>query len=199
MSYPEFLVQWYNWPYLLALVIAIASLARPPALAELGAALGGILRLEQLSGLTILRTFSVCVAIVGLTVNGAIHDYWRRAQESAFAPALLLTVFLAVVFTRAIGGVLQRHFPRIRDVRWGGSNLSGERGRVVSRAVSPDYRAGRAQVMGADDTLYIVLCKTREEEIPYGVEVELGDFDTSDGRYFVTRAESEISDSGQDI
>ncbi|NNG16029.1 MAG: hypothetical protein HKM89_06060, partial [Gemmatimonadales bacterium] len=53
----------------------------------------------------------------------------------------------------------------------------------------PDYRAGRAQVMGDDETLHMVMCKTREGEIPYGSSVRLGEYDASDGRYFVEVAE----------
>ncbi len=92
---------------------------------------------------------------------------------------------------------MQSHFPEVKAVEWGGAGLSGERGRVVSRVVNADYRAGRAQVMGEDRTLYMVLCKTRGEEIPYGAEVRLGEYDGGDGRYFVEQVEeSEEEDRG---
>jgi len=189
VSYLDFLLAWYNWPYLIALTVALVSLARPEALERSGATVARWLRLERLSGISVMRMLSVCIAVVGLTVNGAIHDYWPRALETASLAGLLLTLFTSVVFTRALGAMLQRHFPRIKDVRWGGEGLAGQYGRVVSRKVSPDYRAGRAQVLTSEETLYMVLCKTREGEIPYGAEVELVDYDAADGRYFVIRVE----------
>lgn len=189
MNYLEFLLRWYNWPYLAALLIALASLGRLGPVGRLGARIGRWLHLERLSDHAVLRTFVLSVAVVGLTINGALHDYWPEAQETAFAPALALTLFLATVFTRAIGGVVKRHFPEIRAVQWGGAGLSGERGRVVSRLIGSDYRAGRVQVMGENHTLFMVLCKTRGEEIPYGAEVRLGEYDEGDGRYFVRPVE----------
>lgn len=185
MSYLDFLLQWYNWPYLGALAVAAVSLMRRHLLAAPGAAIGRLLRLERLSGLAVIRMFTLSVAVVGLTVNGALHDYWPEAQEAAFGPAFLLTLFLSAVFTRAIGAVVQQRFPQIKEVRWGGPGLSGRHGRVVSRMISADYRAGRAQVIGDDEILHVVLCKTRGDQIGYGAEVRLEEYDERDGRYFV--------------
>ncbi len=48
--------------------------------------------------------------------------------------------------------------------------------------------------MEEDGTLHMALCKTREEEIPYGARVVLGEYDESDGRYYVERAGDAESD-----
>jgi hypothetical protein len=196
VSYLEFLLQWYNWPYLGALALAALSLLRPHALARPGAALGRLLRLPRLSGLAVARMFTLGIAVVGLTINGALHDYWPQAQETAFAPGFLLTLFLTAVFTRAIGAFVQQRFPEIKGVRWGGPGLSGRQGRVVSRMISADYRAGRAQVIGDDEVLHVVLCKTRGDPIGYGAEVRLGEYDERDGRYFVQRLNTNGGEGG---
>lgn len=188
MNYLTFLIQWYNWPYLAGLLLAALSLARPAPLGWLGMRIGGWLGLNRVSGFVVLRAFSVTLTVVGLTVNGALHDYWPAAQERCFLPGLVATLVLAAMVTRVVGRVFEEHFPEIKAVSWGASGLSGREGRVVSRMVSEDYRAGRAQVMGDDETLHIVMCKTRGAEIPLGAMVVLGDYDDEDGRYFVEQA-----------
>lgn len=191
MNYLTFLVRWYNWPYLAGLLVLGASLARPAMLGALGVRLGGWLGLKRASGFSVLRAFAVTLSVVGLTVNGALHDYWPAAQERGFFPGLVVTVVLAVVVTRLVGRVFEEHFPHFKAVSWGESGLSGREGRVVSRMVSADYRAGRAHVMGEDETLHTVMCKTRGIEIPLGALVLLGDYDEGDGRYFVEQVEDE--------
>ncbi len=185
MNYLAFLLQWYNWPYLAALLVGAASLAKPGVLGRVGAELGRRLGAGRASGHLLIRSFAVAIAVIGLTVNGGLHDYWPEAQEVGFLPGLVFTLALAAWLTRAFGRFLDRNFPEIKAVGWGSPALSGRRGRVVSRVVSPDYRAGRAQVIGDDETLHMVLCKTVAGEIPFGSAVELGEFDRQDGRYFV--------------
>jgi len=185
VSYLLFLLRWYNWPYLAGLLLAALSLTRLDVLARVGVALGCRLGVQRVSGHSVVRIFGLALAVIGLTVNGALHDYWPRAQESGFLPGLVITLVLAGFMTRGLGQVLERHFPVIKAVRWGASDLSGREGRVVSRTVSSDYRAGRAQVMDEDETLHMVFCKTRGDEIPFGAVVVLGEYDSEDSRYYV--------------
>jgi hypothetical protein len=185
VSYFTFLVQWYNWPYLAGLLVVAASLVRPAVLGALGVRLGGWLGLKRAPGFAVLRAFTVTLTVVGLTVNGALHDYWPAAQERGFIPGLVITVVLALLVTRLVGRVSEEHFPEFKAVSWGESGLSGREGRVVSRMVSADYRAGRAHVMDEDGTLHTVMCKTGGREIPLGALVVLGEYDDEDGRYIV--------------
>ena len=188
MNYLTFLLEWYNWPYLAGIVLAGASLVRPADWDRLGSRLGDILGLEKVSGRSVVRVFAVCLALVGLTINGALHDYRPAAQERGFVPGLVIAVTLAGLVTRSIGRIFAHHFPQFKAIAWGDAGLSGKEGRIVSRQVSQDYRAGRAQVMGEDETLHMVLCKTRKAEIHYGALVVLGEYDDEDGRYYVELA-----------
>jgi hypothetical protein len=199
VDYFAFLLQWFNWPYLAAFVIGIASIVIPASVRPLGLAMAGWFGVGRVRGHVIARVFGFALGIIGLTVNGGLHDYWPEAQERGFLPGLVVSILLATLITRRIGRAFERHFPEIRAVGWGSPDLSGQEGRVVSRVVSPEYRAGRAQVMGENETLHMVLCKTKEGEIPYGAAVVLGEYDAGDGRYFVLEvgvAEETIASEG---
>ncbi len=189
MSYLVFLAQWYNWPYLAGLTVAALTVFYPRAVEPAGSALRRRIGLERAAPRSLIRVFSLSIAVVGLTLNGAVHDYWPSVQEAMFLPVLVITLGIAALATRGLGQVLERHFPEIKAVGWGGPGLTGRQGRVVSQYVGTDYRAGRAQVMGDDRTLHMVWCKTREGEIPYGSLVELREYDEADGRYYVGRVD----------
>lgn len=197
MNYFQFLIQWYNWPYLAGLGMMLLSLAYRPFLAGLGRAAGRRLGLTRTAGHSVVRTFGTTVAVVGLTVNGALHDYWPSGQEWGFVPGLAFTLSFAAYVTKRFGRFRERTFPPIRAVGLGARDLTGLEGRVVSRSVDSKYRAGRAQVMDSEETLHIVMCKTTGKEIPYGARVVLGEYDPADGRYYVERldAPEEASDS----
>lgn len=204
MSYLKFLAQWYNWPYLAAFGLTAVSFVRPAYVRGVGDSLARPLRLSRIGGHSVIRILGVTLGVMGLTVNGALHDYWPSAQQNGFLPGFALSVFVALLVTRAVGRVQERYFPEIKAVGFGARDLAGLEGRVVSRSVGPTYLAGRAQVMGDDGTLHIVLCKTGEEEIPYGSRIVLGEYDDTDGRYYARRAgepdtsESTELASGQD-
>lgn len=195
MSYLDFLVQWYNWPYLAGFAVGVLSFFSLPGLAPAGRLLGRWLGARGASPQVILRVIGFGLGIIGLTFNGALHDYWPASQEKGFLPGLIVSVTFAALLTRSVARLFERHFPEIKAVGWGSPDLEGREARVVSRMVSPDYRAGRAQLMGEDKTLHVVLCKTKEAEIPYGAAVVLDEYDEADGRYYVSELRSE-SESG---
>ncbi len=198
MNYLDFLLQWYNWPYLAALLLAIASFTRLQAIDRAGRRMGSWVGIRRVSGRALVRVFALAIAVVGLTVSGAIHDYWPARQEQGFLPGLVATTLIAALITRSIGRLFERHFPEIKAVGWGSPDLGGLKGRVVSGLVSPDYKAGRAHVMMEDGTLHTVMCKTEEGEITYGRTVRLGEYDASDGRYFVEEVGTNDRARGQE-
>jgi len=200
LSYLAFLLQWYNWPYLAGFAIGVISFVGAPGLGALGRAIGRRLGVRRVSGQAIARVYGLALGVIGLTFSGALHDYWPAWQERGFLPVLVASGVLAALVTRWIGRLFERHFPEIKAVGWGSPDLEGREARVVSRVVNRDYKAGRAQLMGEDETLHVVMCKTRDGEIPYGAAVLLGEYDATDGRYFVVEvgAVSSTRDVGSD-
>ena len=187
MSYFQFLLQWYNWPYLVGLGVTVASLAHRPLLSGLGASAGRRLGLTNTPGHSVVRTFGLTFIAIGLTLNGVLHDYWSSAQQRGFLPVLVFALLVGTFTTRRLGRFRERHFPPIKAIGLGSNALQGLQGQVVSSSVGPNYRAGRAQVMGSDETLHMAMCKTTGEEIPYGTKILLGEYDSEDGRYLVER------------
>ena len=191
LSYLDFLVQWYNWPYIAAFVLGLLSFFAVPGVAVLGRAIGRWLGVRGASPHVTVRVLGFGLGIIGLTLNGALHDYWPALQEKGFLPGLIVSLLFAAVLTRSVARLFARHFPEIKAVGWGSPHLEGRVARVVSRVVDPDYKAGRAQLMGEDKTLHVVLCKTRQAEIPYGAAVVLEEYDEADGRYYVSERRSQ--------
>lgn len=191
MSYFEFLVQWYNWPYVAAALIASLAAWRPAAAEAWGRWLAHRLRLDTLSGRFVFGAFWTSVTLVGLTLNGAVHDYFPAWLGRGFVPVLLLTAAFAVLLTRSVVRLRDRYFPPIHAVSFGATNLAGAAGRVVSREVAPEQPGGRVQIVTSDGVLHIVRVKTRGERLRFGRRVVLLEYDERDGHYFV------VSESGQ--
>lgn len=185
MSYFEFLIRWYNWPYLAALAIATLAAWRPAAAEAWGRWLAHRLRLETLSGRFVFGAFWTSLTLVGLTLNGAIHDYFPAWLRRGFAPVLGATIVLSVFLTRSVVRLRDRYFPPVRAVSFGTMNLSGAVGRVVSREVAPGQPGGRVQIVTPDGVLHIVRVKTRGERVRFGRRVVLLEYDERDGHYFV--------------
>jgi hypothetical protein len=184
-AYLEFLLQWINWPYLAALLGAALAGLTPAATEAWGRWLAHRLRLDTISGRFVYSTFALSLAFVGLTVNGAVHDFWPGALAHAFLPGLFVSGLLAAVLTRWMVRTRDRYFPAIRAVAFDTPDLAGAVGRVVSREVTPDSPAGRVQVVTPEGVLHIVRCKTRAERIRFGRRVVLLEYDERDGRYLV--------------
>jgi hypothetical protein len=195
VSYLEFLIQWYNWPYVAALFAATLAWWLAPATEAWGRWYAHRLRIETVSGRSVYVTFWIVVALVGLTLNGAVHDYAPAWLARAFAPVLIVTLVIAALLTRWIVRTRDRYFPPIRAVRFNATDLAGAAGRVVSREVGPDVPAGRVQVVTREGVLHIVRGKTRGERLRFGRRVILLEHDASDGRYFVVSEKGEVSRS----
>ncbi len=193
MSYPQFLIQWYNWPYLAGFGLAITALLLRGPVATTGVWLGRRLGFDGVPGYWILVISGLSLGVVGLTFNGTVHDYRPGLESAAFLPVLFLSLLFSLLITRSVGRIKERQFPEFKSVRFGTPDLAGCEGRVVSRVVSPDYKAGRAQVMDEEKTLHVIMCKTRTEEIPFASAIKLLEYDEADGRYYV-----EVAGKGDD-
>lgn len=195
MSYLEFLSQWYNWPYSGAALLATMGWWRAAATEAWGRWYAARLRIETVSGRFVFVTFWLAFAFVGLTLNGAVHDFAPRWLGAAFLPVLALTAASAALLTRWIVRTRDRYFPPIRAVSFNAPDLAGATGRVVSREVGPEGPTGRVQVVTREGVLHIVRGKTRAERIRFGRRVVLLEYDETDGRYFVVSESGEVTRS----
>lgn len=191
MTYVEFLFEWYNWPYVGALLVATMGWWRAAATEAWGRWYGHLLRLETVSGRFVFVSFWLIFAFVGLTLNGAVHDYAPGWLGRAFLPGLVFGGLTAAIVTRWIVRTRDRYFPPIRAVRFNAPGLSGTAGRVVSREISPDAPTGRVQVVTREGVLHIVRGKTRAERLRFGRRVILLEYDEGDGRYLVVSEKGE--------
>ena len=195
MSYLEFLLEWYNWPYVGAWLAATLGWWLAAATEAWGRWYAHQLRVETVSGRFVYVTFWIVFALVGLTLSGAVHDYAPAWQTRAAAPVLVVTAAVAAVLTRWIVRTRDRYFAPVSAVRFNANDLAGAEGRVVSREVTPQSPAGRVQVMTREGVLHIVRGKTRAERIRFGRRVILLEYDPSDGRYFVVSEKGEVTRS----
>lgn len=160
MSYAEFLVEWYNLPFVMAVVgagVLAAALRRvggsrwSPALF-----LGGI---------------------AGLTMNGAIHDLGLGSPATRFP--------LVVAFALASGGGLvilgrrlrRRLFPPVTGVTWNQRGLDGSAAQIVTATGGPDSPFGRARVRDQEGVSHVVRVRFEGPALRFGRRIRLGSFD----------------------
>ena len=176
MSYIEFLGRWYNAVFLL--------------LGGLGAIIwiaGRVRKRRPGSGLkSIVIGTLLGAAVVGLTLNGAIHDLALGDPAARFPLVLAASVVVALLFARGYQRLAQRYFPAVRDVELDSPDLGGLEARVVSRDVGCDPRSGRAQRQ-AGDTLHLVHCHTSDEGLRFGRTVRLLEYEPAVGSYRVEK------------
>ncbi len=194
-SYLAFLIQWYNWPFTAAVLVVTMVWWRAAATEAWGRWYADHLRIQTISGRFVFVAFWFVFALVGLTLNGAVHDFAPAWQARAFLPVLVVTAIATAFLTRWVVRTRDKYFPPIRAVRFDAPDLAGSSGRVVSREVSPEAPVGRVQIVTREGVLHVVRVKTRAERIRFGRRVTLVEYDGTDGRYFVVSERGEVARS----
>ena len=170
MSYGEFLLQWYNLIFLVAGVVGLAA-------ALFG---GGEDRDPFRFAATALST-----SIVGLTLNGAIHDLRLGDPAGQFWWVLPSALVGGALFGWAMERARNRWFPPVQGVRWNPPGQEGAEARVVSSSVGQEPASGRAQWQDEDGVLTLVKCHTAEDEMKFGARVRLEEYDADGESYLV--------------
>ena len=177
LSYVEFLGHWYNVVFLLLGALGLTTLIA----ARLRAGGPG-------AGLRPLATGTLMwSAVVGLTINGAVHDLALGDPAAGFPLVLAASLIVAFLFAWGYRRLSHRYFPSVRGVEIDCPDLGGLDARVVSRNVGCDPRSGRAQRQ-TGDTLHLVHCHTSEEGVRFGRTVRLVEYDSGLGSYRVEKA-----------
>lgn len=182
MTYLEFLAQWYNLPWVTAvaggLLLALKRRLGPR---------GGEARADAAAApRTSPTVLLVAAGVVGLTLNGAIHDF-RVGSVGRWFP-LVAVLAVASGWLIAWGGsrVRHRYVPPVRGVMFNQPGLEG-REAVVLNAALPPGRTGRGRYRDEAGISHIVRIHLPADadarEVRFGDRVRLGAFDTDRGSY----------------
>lgn len=145
--------------------------------------LRGAARRRSADGLAVgLGAFAV--GVLGLTLNGAIHDF-RLGEPSGWFPLVLVLAIGGGVLAGWAGACLRdRWFPPVHEVRFDAPGLEGRSAKVVSRGVGERPASGRAQLRDEGGVLHLVHCHVgRGEERGFGERVRLEEYDEASGSY----------------
>lgn len=164
-------------------------LAEPYNLAFLGSAVAGVAVLlvsrRSSRDWILVHAGLIALGVVGLTLNGAIHDLGLGDPAGRFPQVLAASLPAAVVVAFAARWVRDRFFPPVRSVRFNEPGLEGVEARVVSRGVDEAPGSGRAQWHDGEGVLHLVTCHTADGSIGFGTSVRLEEFDDEHGSYLV--------------
>lgn len=124
-------------------------------------------------------------AVAGLTLTGAVHDLGLGSPADHLG-----WIYPAALASGGLGGWLlwkarMRWFPPVQGVRVNPPGQTGARGRIVSSSVTGEPGSGRAQWKGRDGVLTLVRCHTAGDELFFGDEVRLEEFDDDARSYRV--------------
>ena len=166
MSYAEFLLQWYNLPFVASII---------------GGGVLGLLRhrteLSQWSpGLFIL-------GIAGLTLNGAVHDLALGSPASRFPVVFAISVTLTVGLIAFGRRMSRRLFPQVTGVTWNQAGLDGSAAQIVTPTGGAASPFGRARVRDEDGVSHVVRVQADGPSLRFGRRVRLGSFDESTESY----------------
>jgi hypothetical protein len=162
LNYLEFLVRWYNFPFVVSIL--------------LGAAMAIVRRLGRRRR-TALSTGLVAAGVVGLTWNGALHDLGVGGYESRFPLVVAASVLIGALVGWTVERARRSLFPAVEGLAFTVAGLEGREARVVSREVTEEPGSGRVQWRDEDGVLHLVRVHSEAEGIRFGRSVRLVEFD----------------------
>lgn len=172
MSYLEFLREPYNLPFVVAAVFGVIAWFVRRSSGRFPGPLS--------------PAFFVATGVVGLTVNGALHDLGLGDYGRRFPLILLASVVAGLVFQRV---ARRRGSPGgRRQVRFNDTGLAGRTAVVLSRPSASNRNTGRARLQDETGMVHIVRIHADDEAgIRFGMRVRLGRFDEKRQAYTVVR------------
>lgn len=155
----------------------------------------GFINVGKVPLVIVISTFLLFWGVSGFMTNGII----RNALDGFPSPFIMASCGVALVVgimaTKFLSGLIARFFPSIETYSSNKESLLGLVARVVSGEVNTKF--GRAKVEDPYGNVLTVFCKIPEgKEVPKrGDEIVLVDYDASDNKFEVTKADfPDISD-----
>lgn len=167
MAYIEFLVQWFNLPYVVAVVIGAVRMFRP----------------KVRIGSDWAPAAAFITGITGLTLNGAIHDLGFGTPTGWFPLVFSIAAVTGIGLAFTGARILRRAFPPVTGVTWNEPGLEGSVAQIVTGTAGPDSPSGRARVRDESGVVHIIRIYTPGASLRFGRRVRLGLFDDARRAY----------------
>lgn len=137
----------------------------------------------------IIATFLMFWGITGYTVNGIIKNAIGSFPSVFILASCAAALVVGIIATKFLSGIIARIFPQIETYSSSNESLLGQVARVVSGQVTSKF--GRAKVKDQYGNELTVFCKIPDgKEVPKrGDEVVLIEYDPSDNKFEVARAD----------
>lgn len=137
----------------------------------------------------IIATFLMFWGITGYTVNGIIKNAIGSFPSVFILASCASALVVGIIATKFLSGIIARIFPQIETYSSSNESLLGQVARVVSGQVTSKF--GRAKVKDQYGNELTVFCKIPDgKEVPKrGDEVVLIEYDPSDNKFEVARAD----------
>jgi len=137
----------------------------------------------------IIATFMMFWGITGYTVNGIIKNALGSFPSVFIMASCAAALVVGITATKLLSGIIARVFPMVETYSSNNESLLGQVARVVSGQVTSKF--GRAKVKDQYGNELTVFCKIPDgKEVPKrGDEVVLVDYDSSDNKFEVTKAD----------
>ncbi|MFQ5529783.1 MAG: hypothetical protein ACE5FP_05475 [Gemmatimonadota bacterium] len=161
MSYLSFLGEWFNLPFVGAILAAV---------------LVG-LRSERRPRPDVRAAALFISGIAGLTLNGAIHDLSLGSPADRFPIVLIAAALLGIGVSSGGSRLLRRLFPPVTGVTWNEPGLEGSIAQIVTSTAGPDSPLGRARVRDEHGVVHVVRVYAPSVRLRFGRRVRLGPFD----------------------
>lgn len=143
----------------------------------------------------IIATFLLFWGVSGFMTNGIIRNVLDGFPSAFIMASCGVALVVSIIATKFLSGVIARLFPTIETYSSSNQSLLGQVAQVVSGEVTSEF--GRAKVKDPYGNVLTIFCKTPEgkEVLKRGDEVVLIDYDPSDKKFEVTKADfSDIPD-----
>lgn len=166
--------------------------------ADVDADMSGFLTFERALGFInvgrvpltiIIATFLMFWGFTGYTVNGIIKNALGSFPSVFIMASCASALVVGIIATKFLSGIIARVFPQIETYSSSNESLLGQVARVVSGQVTSKF--GRAKVKDQYGNELTVFCRIPEgkEVLKRGDEVVLIDYDSSDNKFEVAKAD----------
>ena len=149
----------------------------------------GFINVGKVPLVIIIATFLLFWGVSGFMLNGIIQNIFGNFPSAFIMASCGVALVVGVIGTKFLSGVIARLFPTVESYSSNNESLLGQMGQVVSREITTEF--GRAKVEDPYGNALTIFCKIQTgKEVPKrGDEIVLIDYDPSDKKFEVVKAD----------